>query len=346
MCHKILLVALLMCSLVSELVSATNGATKGSGEACHDNWPLSKCIKKELRGRCERKRTAKNCQKTCGFCTDSNMCTAYDYKPYEGCGLLPKSSRIIGGDDVTPHSIPWQVGLLTVLDDYKQVWCGGTLLTDKHVLTAGHCLFDYSDEPFEPSDIRVVVAEHDQYHTSDGVRHEIRSYKNHPQFNDFTLNYDFSMLHLASPVELGDRAIPACLPDLRFSGDKLVGKYLTVSGWGRENIRETANDGYEYPELLQSVDLPVLSQEDCRELFGSSDITNSMMCAGYTSGGIDSCSGDSGGPLTYNENGRSYLIGVVSWGHVVGCGKPGYPGVYARVTTALDWIHKELGSSC
>ena len=29
MCHKILLVALLMCSLVSELVSATNGATKG-----------------------------------------------------------------------------------------------------------------------------------------------------------------------------------------------------------------------------------------------------------------------------------------------------------------------------
>ena len=29
MCHKILLVALLMFSLVSELVSATNGATKG-----------------------------------------------------------------------------------------------------------------------------------------------------------------------------------------------------------------------------------------------------------------------------------------------------------------------------
>ena len=226
------------------------------------------------------------------------MCTAYDYKPYKGCGLLPTSSRIIGGDDVTPHSIPWQVGLLTAPDDYKQVWCGGTLLSDKHVLTAGHCVFDSNDIPFEASEIRVVVAEHHQYDTSDGVRHNINSYQNHPQFDYQTLDYDFSMLHLASPVELGDRAIPACLPDLRFSGDKLVGKYLTVSGWGRRNIEESIFDYFypDYPELLQSVDLPVLSQEDCIEAygFGPSGITNSMMCAGG-SRGIDSCNRDSGG---------------------------------------------------
>lgn len=280
---------------------------------------------------------------------DSRMCTAYDSKPYKGCGLLPKSSRIIGGDDVTPHSIPWQVGLLTKLDDYEQVWCGGTLLTDKHVLTAGHCLYDHDHNPLQASDIRVVVAEHHQYDTSDGVRHKISSYQNHPQSDyPFGVDNDFSMLHLASTVELGDRAIPACLPDLRFSGDKLVGKYLTVSGWGRRNIEESIFDYFypDYPELLQSVDLPVLSQEDCRELFGYSDITDAMMCAGYTSGGIDSCHRDSGGPLTYNENGRSYLIGVVSWGHPDGCAKPGYPGVYARVTTVLDWIQEELGKSC
>ena len=50
------------------------------------------------------------------------------------------------------------------------------------------------------------------------------------------------------------------------------------------------------------------------------------------------------GPLTYEENGKSHLIGVVSWGY--GCASAGNPGVYARVTTALDWIHKELRSSC
>ena len=229
------------------------------------------------------------------------MCTEYDYKPYKGCGLPSKTSRIIGGDDVTPHSIPWQVGLLTntIIDDYKQVWCGGALLTDKHVLTAGHCTFDLNYKPFEASDIRVVVAEHHQSDTSDGVQHDISSYKNHPQYDASTLDNDFSVLHLASPVELGDRAIPACLPDLRFSGDKLVGKYLTVSGWGRENFIETDYDyGYrDYPELLQSVNLPVLSQEDCIEVygFGPSGITNSMMCAGGTSEGTDACNRDSGG---------------------------------------------------
>ena len=50
------------------------------------------------------------------------------------------------------------------------------------------------------------------------------------------------------------------------------------------------------------------------------------------------------GPLTYKENGRSYLIGVVSFGEE--CADPEYPGVYARVTSVLDWIHKELRSSC
>ena len=49
------------------------------------------------------------------------------------------------------------------------------------------------------------------------------------------------------------------------------------------------------------------------------------------------------GPLTYKENGKSYLFGVVSWG---GSHRQEQPDVYARVTSALDWIHKELRSSC
>lgn len=47
--------------------------------------------------------------------------------------------------------------------------------------------------------------------------------------------------------------------------------------------------------------------------------------------------GDSGGPLLHQlANGRWVNIGIVSWG--IRCGDPGYPGIYTRVNSYLDWI--------
>jgi secreted trypsin-like serine protease len=54
-------------------------------------------------------------------------------------------------------------------------------------------------------------------------------------------------------------------------------------------------------------------------------------------GGIaDACFGDSGGPFTIRQQGRDVLEGVISWGR--SCGKPQWPGVYAKVGRVLPWI--------
>jgi len=47
--------------------------------------------------------------------------------------------------------------------------------------------------------------------------------------------------------------------------------------------------------------------------------------------------GDSGGPLI-DEAGS--LVGVISFG--TGCGEPKTPGVYARVSSAVDWINEQI----
>ena len=50
------------------------------------------------------------------------------------------------------------------------------------------------------------------------------------------------------------------------------------------------------------------------------------------------------GPLTYNDQGRAVLVGVVAWGH--GCAVPNYAGVYSRVTEELTWINEQLVQTC
>merc|ERR1712048_256215 len=64
------------------------------------------------------------------------------------------------------------------------------------------------------------------------------------------------------------------------------------------------------------------------------EVTENMLCASTPWG--DSCSGDSGGPLTTLRRGRRELAGLVSWGGR--CAEPQYPGVYSRVDLVRDWI--------
>ena len=86
--------------------------------------------------------------------------------------------------------------------------------------------------------------------------------------------------------------------------------------------------------------MPLLDQQICRsnKVYGQNnqEILDGMLCAGDLNGGMDSCYGDSGGPLTCFKDGIPLLIGIVSWGD--GCAQKNKPGVYTRVSYYVEWI--------
>ena len=180
--------------------------------------------------------------------------------------------------------MPWQVGLVlppgTSWGD--STFCGGTLISDRHVLTAAHCT------GFNSGVWEVMVGEHDSSDSSDGTRHTVCRVQNHPSYDASTTNNDYAIVTLSEPVTIGTRANYACLPSPDLGGNFLDDKTMTVSGWGSRTDGNPASA----PDKLYTVDLPGVSEEDCTGF----SLTEQMLCAGTPGENkVGACNGDSGG---------------------------------------------------
>uniref|UniRef100_A0A4X1SUM4 Peptidase S1 domain-containing protein n=1 Tax=Sus scrofa TaxID=9823 RepID=A0A4X1SUM4_PIG len=119
------------------------------------------------------------------------------------------------------------------------------------------------------------------------------------------------------------------------SDDFPAGTLCVTTGWGLTKYTD-ANT----PDRLQQAALPLLSNAACRRYWGFR-ITKSMICAGAS--GVSSCMGDSGGPLVCQKDGVWTLVGIVSWGSST-CSTSS-PGVYARVTQLVSWVHQIVAAN-
>lgn len=261
---------------------------------------------------------------------------------YTECGIsTPKAKgKVVGGTHSSFGDWPWQVSVRksTFFGFTSTHRCGGALLNTNWVATAGHCVDDLKN-----ANIRVRVGEYDFSNVLEPGPHQERGIERkvvHPRYNFYTYEHDLALLHLDSPILLDRHIRPICLPPDSATEEALVGVNATATGWGR------LSEGGSLPMKLQQVQLPILSNEKCQQMFRTAgrqeSIPDIFLCAGYETGGRDSCQGDSGGPLqAKGEDGRWFLAGIISWG--IGCAEPNMPGVCTRITEFKDWILETIG---
>ncbi|KAE8593691.1 hypothetical protein XENTR_v10019268 [Xenopus tropicalis] len=220
--------------------------------------------------------------------------------------------KIVGGYECTPHSQPWQV----FFTFNGRNWCGGSLISPRWIISAAHCY-----QP--PKTLVALLGEHDLKKKEGTEQHiQVEAAYKHFSYKDEAYDHDIMLVKLAKPAQYNQYVQP--IPVARSCPTD--GAKCLVSGYGNLLAYNTR-----YPDQLQCLDLPILSDSSCKASYPRM-ISENMFCAGFLEGEKDSCKGDSGGPLICSGE----LYGVVSWGRY--CARKNSPGVYAKVCNYLDWI--------
>jgi len=155
----------------------------------------------------------------------------------------------------------------------------------------------------------------------------------HPAYVEGIPQNDVAVVRLTVPSRYA-------LTKLATGPSTLSGVAAAASGYGYTGELDTEGVPLSagFPATLQTVAIPLVDPSLCVRMWGKSFNTTQHICAGAWTGVVDTCVGDSGGPLTITDaSGKpAALVGVVSFGY--GCAKNGAYAVYTRVSSFATWI--------
>ncbi|MER6129962.1 serine protease [Streptomyces sp. NPDC001795] len=226
---------------------------------------------------------------------------------------------IVGGSTTTTTAYPF---MMQITDASQNQFCGGTLVSATKVVTAAHCVVDET-----ASGIRVIGGRTYLNGTNGTVRHVSDIWVD-PDYTDAEQGNDVAVLTLSASMPY----TTASYVSSSNTGVYAAGTTARVVGWG------TTSENGSSSNQLRTATVPIVSSSSCKSSYGSRYIASDMVCAGYSSGGVDTCQGDSGGPLLIG----GVLAGITSWGD--GCAEAGKPGVYTRLTTFSDLVTEQIDS--
>ncbi|XP_016929214.3 serine protease grass-like [Drosophila suzukii] len=237
------------------------------------------------------------------------------------------SPRILNGAPADMFGNPW-MALISSLSGT----CGGSLITNRFVLSAAHCRSSYPTV--------VYLGEFDRSTITDcsttacmpnAIAIPVEAQIVHPSYYHFTQN-DIALFRLDREVQYTDYIKPICLLT-NYNPLNSISS-LTATGWG------TTENGSP-SSILRTATLRQVDRSNCSALFGNR-VDTSHICAGESNS--DTCSGDSGGPVSakiqFNDgSNRVIQLGIVSYGEDT-CRNY---AVYTNVMHHINWILQVVG---
>lgn len=236
----------------------------------------------------------------------------YDANENNGTSI---EGRIVGGVAVAEGAAPYQVLIKTIWDSHV---CGGAILSERWILTAGHCVEDF---PLES--LRIVVGTNKWSQPGATFRPELafrHCRQDMPMYqNDIAvvrLNGTITFNNVTQPIELHTQPLNA-------------GDLVTMTGWGSPLLNQPNT------ELLQTQNFTVISRAECLERWEYHEGVGYGHICTFSREGEGACNGDSGGPIVY----KGKLVGLVNWGAPCARGKP---DMHASVIYYRDFIERSL----
>ncbi|KAM9772854.1 chymotrypsin-like protease CTRL-1 [Syngnathus typhle] len=244
------------------------------------------------------------------------------------CGIAPLNPRIVGGENASEGSWPWQVSLHFSGSHI----CGGSVISEEWVLTAAHCILSTVLDNW-----LLYFGKLNQSTTNvNEVNRTLSRIIVHPDYDNTTFQNDIALMRLSSPITYTNYIRPICMASN--SSQFNNGTRCWGTGWGKLGANETT-----VAERLQEVEIPIIGNKQCScvySLVPNAVISDNTICAGEVGRGI--CQGDSGGPVQCKQGSAWIQAGLASFG--IPCAI-GFPEAFTRLSFYEDWIRAQVGAA-